>query len=153
VNSKIVTWEELTERLRRDQPVLLTNGCFDILHRGHFAYLNACRRFGYLVVGVNSDRAVKLLKGEKRPINNEQDRMYGLSCMEAVTFVCLVDDTKMTSFIKHVKPNEWVKGGGYTLWTLDPEEREAAVSVGANIRLVQMEEGYSTTNTLEKLMQ
>jgi len=132
--------------------VVLTNGCFDILHRGHVEYLEAASQLGdFLVVGVNSDDSVKALKGPNRPINSDVDRARLIAALECVNAVTIFDDLRVTKLIHIVKPNVWVKGGDYNLQTLCKEEVEAANQIKAEIRFIPMSHGYSTTTTISKL--
>lgn len=131
--------------------LVVTNGCFDLIHAGHVRYLEHGRSLGSsLLIGVNSDASVRSLKGPTRPINIVRDRMEILSAMECVSAVTCVDSTNMKDFLKLVTPDVWFKGGDYTLQTLDPHEVASAREVGAEIILVPMVEGYSTTITLSR---
>jgi glycerol-3-phosphate cytidylyltransferase len=131
--------------------VVATNGCFDILHVGHISVLEEARRQGeHLVVGVNSDAAVKALKGDGRPINSEYDRARVIAALEVVDYVYIFDDVRATEFLKLVRPHVWVKGGDYTVEMLNPGEREAVISAGGVIYLAHTVEGKSTTSILNK---
>jgi D-glycero-beta-D-manno-heptose 1-phosphate adenylyltransferase len=132
--------------------IVLTNGCFDILHRGHVEYLEAASQFGdFLIVGVNSDDSVRALKGPSRPINSDVDRARVIAALECVSAVTIFQDTRVVNLLQIVKPHVWVKGGDYNLQTLCKIEVEAAEKVGAEIKFVPMSQGYSTTKTVEKL--
>lgn len=153
---KILDWTQLQEW--RESPhlkgkrVVATNGCFDVLHVGHAKYLETARTFGdVLIVGMNSDRAVSALKGKTRPINNQEDRAYLLSCLQVVDAVVVFDSTKATEFLKNVSPNVWIKGGDYTLETLDHDEVAAVKSCNGQIHVVKLIEGKSTTAILNKM--
>lgn len=129
--------------------LVVTNGCFDILHYGHVVCLKASRELGCkLLVGVNSDRAVRLLKGATRPVNAEFSRMFILSELRCVSAVCLVDDTCMADFIRAARPAIWAKGGDYALDTLNSLEVAAAREVQAEIHIVPLVPGYSTSDVL-----
>lgn len=154
--SKILTYPSalaLTRVLRSGCfRVVITNGCFDLLHVGHIRYLEAASALGdQLVVGVNSDWAVKALKGPGRPVNSTPDRMLVLAALSCVSYVVPVDSVRVDEFIRDMKANVWVKGGDYTLDTLDKGEVAAATEAGTRIEIVPVVVGYSTTSTLTKL--
>lgn len=153
--SKILTYEtalSLTAMLRTAcYRLVITNGCFDIIHAGHVGYLMQAANAGdILIVGVNTDQAVKSLKGPTRPINKLEDRMRVVAAMGMVKYVVPIDSIRVHDFIRDMRANVWVKGG-YTIATLDKGEMEAAHSVGTRIMLVDNIQGYSTTNTLEQI--
>lgn len=134
-----------------DEWVVATNGCFDLLHVGHIAYLEEAKRRGdYLVVGINSDAAVRALKGEGRPVNSQEDRARVIAALEAVDLVYIFDSVRATDFLKMVHPTVWAKGGDYTMETLDPAERDAVLAMGATIQLIPPVPGKSTTAILAK---
>lgn len=147
-------------RSERDNvPFVLATGCFDILHRGHVELLIRCREIadsgargpGNVAVGLNSDRAVKMLKGESRPIHCYSDRAYVMAGLEMVDFVFEIDDMRVAETIRQLRPTIWVKGGDYTIDTLDKGEVAAADEVGTSIQFVPAVAGYSTTSILSKL--
>lgn len=131
--------------------VVAATGCFDVLHVGHLRLLqDAARQGQFLVVGINSDASVRQLKGPTRPVNNELDRasmLLGLSCVDAVY---IFDELRCTRFLETCRPNVWVKGGDYTLETLDQDERRAVESAGGSIKFYRTVPGYSTTSTLAR---
>ncbi len=139
--------EKIANRLRtQDKKIVFTNGCFDILHKGHVSYLNVAKSFGdVLVLGLNSDKSVKRLKGEARPINTQEDRAYILSALECVDYVVIFDEDTPYELISKVKPDILVKGADY----------EGKEVVGSNIaketKLVEFIDGKSTTTTIEKI--
>lgn len=135
---------------RNDVGLVLASGCFDILHRGHIELLEAASEYGYVFVGVNDDASVTKLKGPTRPVHNEQDRMRVIAGLDCVQAVFLIKSDKVTEAIKLVAPAYWVKGGSYTMETLDKDEVTAAREVGSEIVLVPMLKGYSTTNILNR---
>ena len=143
--------ENFCALLRRSkQSVVFTNGCFDILHAGHVRYLAKARSFGdCLVVGLNSDKSVKRLKGETRPINCELDRAEVLSALSSVSYVTIFDEPTAETLIKKVKPDVYVKGGDYTLDTLP--EAKIVQSYGGKVQFVQLVEGRSTTNIIARI--
>jgi rfaE bifunctional protein nucleotidyltransferase chain/domain len=132
--------------------LVVTNGCFDILHVGHVTYLENARNFGdKLLIGVNSDAAVSGLKGPGRPVNSEMDRMLVLAALESVDGVSIFRETTATNFLTSAQPDIYVKGGDYTLETLNQEERRAVESAGGKIILVPFVPGKSTTGLLGKI--
>jgi rfaE bifunctional protein nucleotidyltransferase chain/domain len=132
--------------------LVFTNGCFDLLHVGHVRYLHAARRRGdALAVAVNGDDSVRALKGPTRPINCEADRAEVLAGLECVDFVVLFHTPRVDAVIREVRPAIYVKGGDYTLDTLDPDERAALEAVGARIEIVGLVPGKSTTAVVQKM--
>jgi rfaE bifunctional protein nucleotidyltransferase chain/domain len=142
-----------SERFQRSgKQLVLTNGCFDLLHIGHVRYLQAARKLGAaLVVAVNGDASVRMLKGPGRPLNSELERAEVLAALGCVDFVAVFQEMRVTGVIRAVRPQIYVKGGDYTPESLDPGEREALEEVGAAIKILQFVEGKSTTALLEKI--
>jgi rfaE bifunctional protein nucleotidyltransferase chain/domain len=131
--------------------LVLTNGCFDLLHTGHVRYLQQARECGdALLVAVNSDTSVRELKGAARPLNGELDRAEVLAALRCVDHVTIFTGKRVTEVISKLCPSIYAKGGDYTVETLDPGERAALEEVGAEIRLLQLVPGRSTTSLLEK---
>jgi len=156
VKKKIVQMSELAARAKElraaGKKLVATNGCFDLLHVGHVRYLQAARALGdLLAVGVNGDQSARELKGPGRPLSNEHDRAEVLAALEDVDLVVIFQDLRATRFIEAAAPAVYVKGGDYTLETLNTEERGALQKVGADIRIVPFENGFSTTRLLEQL--
>ncbi|MBQ9478238.1 MAG: D-glycero-beta-D-manno-heptose 1-phosphate adenylyltransferase [Selenomonadaceae bacterium] len=139
------------DRLRAaGKKIVFTNGCFDILHAGHVRYLNAARELGdHLIVGLNSDASVKMLKGESRPVNPQCDRAEVLSGLRAVDDVVIFDERTAEAVIAEVKPNVYVKGGDYDLSTLP--EAKVVQSYGGRVEFIKLVEGRSTTNIINRL--
>ncbi len=155
-HGKIIAWDKLpawrAAMRASGRKLVVTNGCFDILHLGHVTYLENARNFGdALLIGVNSDAAVRGLKGPGRPVNSETDRAAVLAALESVSGVCIFTDTAATKFLAAAQPDIYVKGGDYTLETLNQEERRAVESAGGQIVLVPFVPGKSTTSLLEKI--
>jgi rfaE bifunctional protein nucleotidyltransferase chain/domain len=153
--AKIIGYDDIAkwrEQLRGKKRLVVTNGCFDLLHLGHVTYLERARNLGdMLLVGVNGDAAVRGLKGDGRPVNNESDRAAVLAALESVDAVCIFPDVRATHFLAAVQPDIYVKGGDYTLETLDQTERQAVEHGGGRIELIPFVAGKSTTGLLTKL--
>lgn len=152
----LVTCDELAslgaDYAAKGRKLVLTNGCFDLLHTGHVRYLRQARELGdALIVAVNSDDSVRQLKGPDRPLNGELDRAEVLSALRCVDHVTVFEGRRVTDVIRALRPAIYAKGGDYTLETLDPEERAALEEVGTEIRLVSLVPGRSTTGLLAKI--
>ncbi|WP_265595159.1 phosphoribosylglycinamide formyltransferase [Verrucomicrobium sp. BvORR106] len=133
------------------QKLVFTNGCFDLLHAGHVRYLRQARALGdALVVALNSDSSVRELKGPSRPVNTEEDRAEILMGLESVNAVVKFDDPRVTKLIEAIAPHVYAKGGDYTVETLNPEEKAALDKVGADIQILPLVPGRSTTATLKR---
>ncbi|MEA3352738.1 MAG: D-glycero-beta-D-manno-heptose-7-phosphate kinase [Campylobacterota bacterium] len=151
IESHIKTFEEIektVQRLRKqNKRVVFTNGCFDILHKGHVQYLDKAKSFGdVLILGLNSDESVRELKGPNRPINNEDDRAYILAALESVDYVVKFTEDTPYKLIQLVQPDTLVKGGDY-------EGKEVVGSdIAGEVKLVQFVDGRSTTKTIEKIL-
>jgi rfaE bifunctional protein nucleotidyltransferase chain/domain len=142
-----------SERLRGSgKQLVLTNGCFDLLHVGHVRYLRAARELGAtLVVAVNGDASVRKLKGPGRPLNSELERAEVLAALGFVDFVTVFQEVRVTGVIRAIRPQIYVKGGDYTPESLDPGERAALEDVGAVVRILQFVDGKSTTALVQKI--
>lgn len=152
MNKKIVNIKELKEIINKiskennNLKIVFTNGCFDILHRGHVEYLQKAKELGdLLILGLNSDSSVKRLKGENRPINNEKDRAIVLSALECVDFVIIFDEDTPFELIKNLKPDILVKGGDYKL------ENVIGREFAKETILIDFVDGYSTTKTIKNI--
>ena len=132
--------------------LVLTNGCFDLLHAGHVHYLQAARALGdALAVAINGDESVRELKGAGRPLNIEGDRAEVVAALDCVDYVVIFQEVRVTRLIEKVRPSVYVKGGDYTPATLDPEERVALEKIGTAIRIVPFEPGHSTSGLIERM--
>jgi len=132
--------------------LVLTNGCFDLLHVGHVRYLQWARDLGdALVIAVNSDASVRTLKGPSRPINTEGDRAEVLAALGSVDFVTTFSSPRVTEVIEAIRPHVYAKGGDYTIETLDAGERAALEAAGTEIRILPLVPGKSTTGIVNKL--
>ena len=150
---RVLTAEEM--RAERDRlhaegrKLVFTNGCFDILHRGHADYLAFARAQGdSLVVGLNSDASVHRAKGPTRPINSEDDRAFVLGSLRAVDFVVIFDEDEPRDLIAKILPDVLVKGKD---WAHFVSGRDIVEANGGRVVLAEMVEGRSTTATLERL--
>ena len=134
------------------QRVVFTNGCFDVLHPGHILHLQQARQEGdVLVVALNSDESVRQLKGPGRPVFTEQERATVLAALEPVDYVIVFDTLRVTGIIEAIKPDIYVKGGGYRVETLDSEEREVLERCGTQIMILPEIAGFSTTGVIERM--
>ena len=149
-HDQLAQWRQQARAARRK--VVVTNGCFDLLHVGHASYLEAARDCGdLLLVGVNGDSAVRELKGAGRPLNAEADRAAVVAALQSVDAVFVFAEKRATEFLRLAQPDIYVKGGDYTLDTLDPEERRMVEQAGGRIVLIPFVPGKSTTGLMQKL--
>ena len=147
---QLPAWREAFRKTGRK--LVVTNGCFDILHLGHVTYLEAARKNGdALLIGCNGDAGVRELKGPSRPVNNETDRASILAALEAVTAVSIFPESRAIRFLSLVQPDIYVKGGDYTLETLNQEERRVVEATGGKFVFIPFVAGKSTTGLLEKI--
>lgn len=148
--SKLVTKEDVKFILdgenKAGKKIVFTNGCFDILHKGHVSYLKQAKKLGdILIIGLNSDASVKRLKGAERPINNEKDRAFVLEALEAVDYVIIFDEDTPLELIESIKPDYLVKGGDY-----QPKDVVGKEHAG-EVVIIDFVNGYSTTSTINKM--
>lgn len=152
IQNKIVSREQLVERLksRGDQRVVFTNGCFDLVHRGHVDYLSRARDLGdLLILGLNSDSSVRRLKGPSRPIVDEKSRALLLAAFQFIDYVVLFEEDTPYELIKAAQPDILVKGGDYK-----PEDivgYDIVKQRGGEVVTIDFVPGFSTTNIVEKL--
>lgn len=144
------SWEEIAALARNwkacGEKVVFTNGCFDILHVGHVTYLEKARNLGkHLIVGLNTDASVRRLKGETRPLVHELDRARVLAALACVDAVVLFNQDTPTELIEQIRPDILVKGGDYT------PEQVAGREYAGEVRIIDFEDGYSTTGVVEKI--
>jgi len=157
LRAKIVSIEEavvIVRRLREEgKRIVFTNGCFDILHSGHALYLQEARKAGdFLIVAINSDSSVRQLKGEGRPIIPQMERATLLAALESVDMVVIFDKADCIELLDLLNPHVWVKGGDYTLDTLNQEERRLVESRGGEIVLIPATPATSTTTIVERIL-
>lgn len=142
---------QVLEPLRsQNTRVVLTNGCFDLLHIGHVRYLQAAKRMGtHLIIGVNTDRSVKALKGPSRPLNSEMDRAEVLAALACTDFVTLFDQDTADTLISTLQPDLYIKAGDYTLETLP--ERNTLIQLGIEVAFMPFIQGHSTTGLIQRM--
>ena len=135
---------------KRGLKVVFTNGCFDILHRGHIEYLNEAKRLGdILIVGLNSDSSVRDLKGEGRPLQGEEDRAIILSNLCSVDYVVIFDESTPQRLIDELVPDVLVKGGDYSVEEI--VGRETVWEADGKVVVVRQREGYSTSGLIARI--
>ena len=149
-NKKLKNLPELLVQLQQDkysgQKIVFTNGCFDILHKGHVAYLQAAKDLGdKLVLGLNSDQSVQKLKGPKRPLNNQEDRAFVLAGLESIDYIVVFYEETPHELLAEVRPDILVKGGDYKV------EEVVGREFASQTILIDFVEGYSTTKTISKM--
>ncbi len=154
--AKLMTVEQAVgwrERLRQAGRLLVvTNGCFDLLHRGHADYLMRARALGdALLVAVNGDASIRAIKGPDRPVVNEQDRAFMLACLESTDAVVLFRTPKPMALLRAVAPDLYVKGGDYTEETIDREEHALLKSMGCRFHFLPFVGGLSTTEMIRRI--
>jgi formyltetrahydrofolate-dependent phosphoribosylglycinamide formyltransferase len=144
---------ELRAKLHaQGKKLVFTNGVFDLLHVGHVRYLREARSLGdALVIALNSDDSVRVLKGPTRPINTQDDRAEILRALACVDAVVVFEEPRVTRLIEAIQPHVYTKGGDYTVESLNPEERAALEKAGAEIRILPLVEGRSTTATVQRM--
>jgi len=155
-NPKLFTLEKAASVRNRPeyhhQTIVLTNGCFDLLHPGHIFFLKSAAKLGsQLWVALNSDTSIQELKGSKRPILSEAFRAYSLAALDCVTGIFLFQSARLNHEIEAFKPDVYVKAGDYTLDSLDRKEKHALDLVGAQINFLPFLEGFSTTGLIERI--
>lgn len=161
INAKILSQNSLNQRLKEwtSESIVFTNGCFDILHRGHITYLAQAKDFGSkLIIGLNTDRSVKALnKGDNRPINNENDRAFQLAALSFTDGLILFDEDTPLSIITKIQPDVLVKGGDYNTHQEDPQQKDYIVGArevkanGGKVVTIPLVKGYSTTNIITQI--
>lgn len=154
-NNKLETLKRLSAisaKLKaKGKIIVTTNGIFDLLHPGHVRYLQHAKALGdVLMVGINSDASTRRLKGGKRPINPQEDRAEVLSALESVDYACIFNERTPEKFLAAIRPAIHVKGGDYAAESL-PEKR-VVEKYGGKVLAVKLQEGYSTSSTIEKIL-
>jgi len=148
--SQLPVWREALRQA--GNRLVVTNGCFDLLHVGHVHYLEEARALGdALLIGVNADASVRQLKGPDRPLNTETDRARVLAALDCVDGVLIFPEMRADRFLAQSEPDIYVKGGDYTLETINPDERRAVEGAGGKIAFIKFIEGKSTTGLIAKI--
>lgn len=152
--SEIIDQTELEERIKEirkiGSKIVLTNGCFDLLHIGHLHTFNQAKLLGdILLVGINSDRSIRLLKGPGRPVVGENERAELVAALKPVDFVTIFDDRTAVRLLEKVRPQVYVKGGDYSPWTLP--EYQTLIRLGITVRFIPLITGKSTTKLITKI--
>ncbi len=155
-NPKLWPLDEAVRRratLRSEgKKLVLTNGCFDLLHPGHLYFLGQARQQGdALWVALNGAASVRALKGPTRPVLGDAERAYCLAALSCIDGLVLFHTPRLTAEILALSPDIYAKAGDYTLDTLNPEERGALQTIGADIRFLPFLPGYSTTSLIQKI--
>ena len=151
----IINRKQATQNIKkiqdRNQKIVFTNGCFDIIHRGHVDYLREAHQLGdYLVVGLNSDASVIRLKGQPRPYQSEIDRAEILDELQSVDMVVIFNEDTPLELICELKPNIIVKGGDYTVETIVGAKE--VLGWGGEVKIIPFKEGYGTSKLIEKII-
>lgn len=152
IKLKIKTIDILENELQKytGSKIIFTNGCFDILHLGHIEYLSKSKDLGdLLIVGLNSDKSVKKLKGETRPINNQDMRSIILASLSFVDIVIIFDENTPEKLIHIIKPDVLVKGGDYNIESIAGSK--FVKSYGGDIKIINFVHGYSTSSIINKM--
>ena len=148
----LATWRAKTKL--QGKKVCATNGCFDLLHAGHIKYLYDSSKYGDIfIIGCNGDASVRQLKGKDRPIQTEKDRALILSALECVNFVSIFEEKEAVNFLQVAQPDFYIKGGDYTLDSMDSQEKEAVTTYGGKIVLAPMLQGKSSSSIISKIRQ
>jgi len=141
---------EIKALQQQGKKIVFTNGCFDILHAGHVDIFQQARNLGgALVVAVNSDISIKKIKGEKRPVVPQGQRMQVLAALEAIDYVVIFDEENPFKIIKEIQPDILVKGGDWPVETI--VGRELVEKKGGKVLSIPLMEGISTTNIIEEV--
>ena len=154
IRDRIFDASELSQEIRRlrlkSKTIAFTNGVFDILHEGHIAVLSKAASFAdVLIVGINSDASVKKLKGESRPVNNENSRALIMASLIMVDVVTIFDEETPLELIKLIKPDVLIKGGDYTIDTIVGAKE--VMDAGGKVEIIPLEAVFSTTGIIEKI--
>lgn len=154
IQSKIIDINNIESYLTywnlKNQKIVFTNGCFDILHRGHVEYLAQAANHGdVLIIGVNTDSSVKRIKGETRPVQDEYARAILLASLNFVTAVVLFDEETPYNLIKRIQPDVLIKGSDYSI--KDIIGSDIVEAKGGEVITIDFIEGYSTTSIIKKL--
>ncbi|TGL74517.1 D-glycero-beta-D-manno-heptose 1-phosphate adenylyltransferase [Leptospira yasudae] len=154
LKTHIIPWDQaasFADQIRKDRKIVFTNGCFDLVHKGHITYLSQARELGdFLWIGVNADSSVKRLKGEQRPVVGEDDRALLLSNLRFVDAVTIFPQDTPLDLIRLVKPAVHVKGGDYKVEDLP--ETPVVRQFGGEVKILPFVPGKSTSLLIEKIL-
>jgi rfaE bifunctional protein nucleotidyltransferase chain/domain len=151
----IMSLEETLEwrKSLKDKKLVVTNGVYDLLHPGHVQYLSTARQLGdALLICCNGDASVKAIKGPKRPIVDEQNRAFMLASLKCVDSVVLFQEPEALNTLIAVEPDIYVKGGDYTIDTINQKERKALEALGTEIKFIPFKDGFSTTLMIGRIL-
>jgi len=151
---RLKKWDEILAIIKdlkkQNKKIIFTNGCFDVLHKGHISYLRDAKALGdILIIGLNSDSSVKRLKGKDRPLNNQQDRAYVLSELESVSYIVVFEEDTPYDLIKWIKPDILVKGGDWQV--KDIVGADIVIAEGGVVKSLAFQTGYSSTNIIDRI--
>ena len=154
IYDKILNKESLEEKLnlwrKEGKTIVFSNGCFDILHRGHVEYLSKAADLGdILIIGLNTDASVKRIKGPSRPVNDEKARAVVLAALEFVDAIMFFEEDTPYNLIKNVQPDVLVKGKDYK--AEDIVGYDIVTNKGGKVETIELVEGFSTTNILNSM--
>jgi D-beta-D-heptose 7-phosphate kinase/D-beta-D-heptose 1-phosphate adenosyltransferase len=145
-----IEWQ--VKLISEGKSVGVTNGCFDLLHRGHVEYLNkAAANVDALLVLVNSDASIQRVKGPGRPVITEDDRVYMLASLECVSAVVMFESFDCTDIFRQLRPQVYIKGGDYTEETLVRDEYHLLKSMGCRFVFIPFVDGLSTTDIIKRI--
>ena len=155
-HEKIISVEKLTNiRFQLNKSILFTNGCFDLFHAGHAKALNDIKKDAgkdyILVIGINSNKSVKNIKGKFRPIISEEQRAYIVACHEAVDMVFIFDEEDVSPYIKIIRPDFWYKSSDYIFDSLNEKEKSNLQIVNGTIKFIDLVENISTSKIIKKI--
>lgn len=144
--------KEIVEQVRKEgKTIVTTNGCFDIIHKGHIYILQKMAELGdVFIVGLNSDESVRKFKGYPRPFNNEKDRAFVVGGIKGVDYVVIFNEDNPLELLKELKPNVHVKGGAGICERIQ-QERELVESYGGEMVLLELVDGYSSSDLIERI--
>ncbi|MDR0970582.1 MAG: D-glycero-beta-D-manno-heptose 1-phosphate adenylyltransferase [Lentimicrobiaceae bacterium] len=156
LKDKIISPDKLASLLAvlrfRNKKIVFTNGCFDILHRGHIEYLSKAADLGHvLFVGLNTDHSIRRIKGDSRPVNDEQSRAIVLAALHFVDYIVLFDEDTPYELIKTIQPNVLVKGKDYEAKAI--VGYDIVIQNGGTVETIDLVEGFSTTTIIKKINQ
>ncbi|WP_304064913.1 D-glycero-beta-D-manno-heptose 1-phosphate adenylyltransferase [Pedobacter glucosidilyticus] len=154
IQDKILSLEQAVEIRQQwkatGEKVVFTNGCFDLLHAGHITYLSEAATLGTkLIIGLNADKSVQVLKGPSRPVNDEKTRSLLLAAMQFIDAVVIFEEQTPQNLISHILPDVLVKGGDYTLDNIVGAKE--VLANGGEVKTLSFLPGYSSTSIIDKI--